>query len=229
MGTFAKGIERRPIRGKPEGQVLDTWIVADQHGRRRPVGQASKPFQELGRSGAVQCPLDPDLEAVSHCREDGRQGLAGPERGRAQDHARPDVRDGPVGRQQLRGPPTPRRQRPVGIGKARVVPAGLGVAEQPEALHSKGSVVAVREPGLHGSCAGGLSRPGRIRVPPARGGSHHPALDASLATAPSLAPSSGRHGQGGRTRHLVVVVVVTGFPGCLGVGRRGCPGRYRPA
>ena len=100
-----------------------------------PCRHTSEPVQQLCRSGPVQRPLDPDLEGVPERGEDGRQCLAGPQRRRAQHHRRPDVRGGQVGRQELGGSPAPRRQGPVGIGKAWLVPAGLGMAEQPEALH----------------------------------------------------------------------------------------------
>jgi hypothetical protein len=83
-------------------------------------------------------------------RQDGRQRLAGPQRRGAQHHRRPNLRGCQVGRQDFGGSPAPRRQGPVGIGKAGLVPAGLGMAEQPEALHSGASVVAVRVPGALG-------------------------------------------------------------------------------
>jgi hypothetical protein len=55
-----------------------------------------------------------------------------------------------VGGQDFGGAPAPRRQGPIGIGKAGLVPAGLGMAEKPEALPSGASVVAVLVPGSLG-------------------------------------------------------------------------------
>jgi hypothetical protein len=112
-------------------------------------------------------------------RQDGRQRLAGPQRRGAQHHRRPNLRGCQVGRQDFGGSPAPRRQGPVGIGKAGLVPAGLGMAEQPEALHSGASVVAVRVPRSLGMAQSGL------------------------------------------TRDVVVVVVLTGFPGRLGSWQQG--------
>jgi hypothetical protein len=89
-------------------------------------------------------PLHPDLEGVPERGEDGRQCLAGPERRGAQHHRRPDVRGGQVGGQDF-GSPALQHQWPVGIGQAELVPAGLGMAEQPEALHSGASGRGVPE------------------------------------------------------------------------------------
>ena len=67
-------------------------------------------------------------------------------------HRRPDIRGRQVGRQDFGGSPPPRRQGSVDIGKAGLVPAGLGMAEQPEEPQSGASVRGI-VPGDDWRCA----------------------------------------------------------------------------
>jgi len=139
--------------------------------RSTPVGADPGVVLLRPRTGAT---LDPDLEGVP---ERGRMAASVSRVRSDEEHNTTVGRTSTAARWAARTSAArrpPRRQRPVGIGKAWILPAGLGMAEQPEALHSGASVVAVRVPRSLGMAQSGL------------------------------------------TRDVVVVVVLTGFPGRLG-------------
>jgi hypothetical protein len=177
--------QHRPTTGQRQGQVLmpGLWAItmADDTrlGRRR----------SRSRSWAAPAPYSARSIRISRASPSAGRTAPGVSQVRSdEEHNTTAGRTFAASRWAARSsaarPPRGARGRPAS-GTPGLVPAGLGMAEQPEAHHSGASVVGPlgcrRD---YGSLAGWSLRPGRIRVPPRW--SRHSALDANLTTACTL-------------------------------------------
>jgi hypothetical protein len=110
--------------------------VADQHRRGDLVGHLAQARDQLVRAGTVE------LVLIANVRRDQRgldalERLARAARGRAEDELGDEVMLAQVARDRLGGAPSPFRQRPVVVRQSGLVPAGLGVAQEVEALRAQ--------------------------------------------------------------------------------------------